>query len=70
MLVRVAPFFFGRAATLLEQNRGLLGRDNHPDPVGHYAPAVDEFEGRVVGLGVLLVGHYREALGVADYRVM
>ena len=70
MLVQVASFFFGRAATLLEQIRGLLGRDNHPDPVGQYAPAVDEFEGRVVGLGVLLVGHYREVPGVADYRVL
>ena len=56
MLVRVAPFFFGQAATLLEQNRGLLRRDNHPDPIGQYAPAVVEFGGRVVGFGVLLVG--------------
>ena len=51
---------------LLEQHRGLARCRGNPDPVGHHPPTVDELEGRVVGLGVLLVGHYREVPGVAD----
>ena len=51
---------------LLEQYRGLARCRGNPDPVGHHPPPVDELEDGIVGLGVLLVGHYREVPGVAD----
>jgi hypothetical protein len=55
---------------LFEEHRSLARCRDNPDPVGHHPPPIDEFEGGVVDLGVLLVGHYRQVLGVADYRVL
>ena len=61
-----ASLFLGKPTLLLEQHRGLARCRDDPHPIGHHPPPVDEFEGGVVGLGVLLVGHYRQILGVAD----
>ena len=55
---------------LVEQHPSLPGRDDHPDPVGQHKPSVYYFEDGVVALGILLVGHYRQVAGVADYRVL
>ena len=51
---------------LLEQHRGLARRRDNPDPVGCHPPPVDELEDGIVGLGVLLVGHYRQVPGFVN----
>ena len=65
----IARFFLGRTTPLIEQYRCLPGRGDHSDPMGQHAPAVHNLEHGVVAQGILLVGHYLQVAGVADYRV-
>src|SRR5215212_2364319 len=58
---------------LLQQHPCLPGRRYHPHPIGEYTPAtpaVEKFEGRVIGPYDRLVGQYRELATVADQEVL
>jgi hypothetical protein len=58
---------------LLQQHPCLPRRRNHPHPIGEYTPAtpaVEKFEGRVIGPYDRCVGQYRELAIVADQEVL
>src|SRR5215211_9343302 len=58
---------------LLQQHPCLPRRRYHPHPIGEYTPAtpaVEQFEGRVIGPYDRPVGQYRELATVADQEVL
>src|SRR5215211_1198639 len=58
---------------LLQQHRCLPGRRYHPHPIGEYSPAtpaVEQFEGRLIGLYDRFVSQYRQVATVADQEVL